>query len=311
MSGLAIFLDEYLRLRRALGFQLRDTGTGLRNFVLFAEREGASFITTDLALRWATEPTGVHSARYARRLAMVRLFAKYVNAQNPRSEIPPQGLLPYRYSRKPPYIFGEDEVRKLVAAAKTLPSSTGIRAWTFSTIFGLLAVAGMRVSEAVNIARDDVDLKRGLLTIRKSKFGKSRLLPVCRTTRRALIQYAHHRDEILPRPRSGCFFLSRRGTQISKLTVWRTFVSLAYQIGLRGRADRRAPRVHDLRHTFAVRVLLNWYRTGADVDRKMPELSAYLGHRRVADTMWYIEAVPELLQLAAKRLEGQMGGALL
>jgi integrase/recombinase XerD len=234
---------------------------------------------------------------------MVRFFAKYQSATDPRTEIPPKELLPYRYRRKQPYIYTDAEISKLISAAKKLPSPRGFRAPTLSTLFGLLAVTGMRISEPINLDRKDVDLKHGILTVRQTKFDKSRLVPVHISTRDKLREYAHLRDKMCPRPQSPSFFISGRGTRLTDCTVRRWFVILSHQTGLRGPSDSYGPRLHDLRHGFAIRTLLGWYRSGYDVEQNIPALTTYLGHGHITDTYWYISATPELLQLAALRLE--------
>jgi integrase/recombinase XerD len=298
-------LDEYLKVRRALGFKLRNSGGLLKGFVAYAERERASLITTELAMRWAMEQKNCQSTQWAHRFALVRRFARYVSTLDPRTEIPPQGLLPYRPRRIQPYLYTDEEIAHLIQAAKKLPSRLGLRAATYTTLFGLLAVTGMRMSEPLALDRDDVDLARGILTVRRTKFGKSRIVPVHASTREALRRYRAIRDRICPRAQG--FFVSERGKRLTSERVWWTFVQLSHQIGLRGPADRHGPRLHDLRHRFAVQTLLRWYRAGLNVEQHLPELSAYLGHAHVNDTYWYISAVPELLQLATLRLEGKGG----
>ena len=310
MSRLRTALEEYLALRRKLGFKLCRAGDLLHNFVSFAEQEGASFITRELALRWAIQPKDCQPVWWATRFGMVRRFAEYWSAVDPRTEIPPQELLPYRYYRRPPYIYSDHEITRLVKAAQQLPSPMGLRASTYSTLFGLLAATGMRVSEPIGLDREDVDLAQGILTVRQTKFGKSRLVPIHRSTQEALQRYACLRDRVFRRPKTRSFFLSECGTRLTQWSVRRTFVLLSRQIGLRGPEDRHGPRLHDLRHGFAIRTLLGWYRTGIDIERHMPELSTYLGHVHVTDTYWYISAAPELLRYATLRLEHKEGGKL-
>jgi integrase/recombinase XerD len=303
MSPVRTALMEYLALRRALGFKLQTTESTLRQFVHFAEREGALWITTDLALRWATQPQGVQPAHWATRLGMVRGLAQYCRALDTRTEVPPHGLLPYRYRRQPPYIYNEQEITHLLTAARHLASVTGLRPATYTTFLGLLAVTGMRLSEALHLDRTDVEIPHGSLTIRQTKFGKTRCLPLHPSTREALHQYARFRDQLWSRPSTMRFFLSERGIPLTAWSVQRTFVQLSHQIGLRRATDRCGPRLHDLRHSFAVRTLLHWYRTGADVEQRMPILSAYLGHAHVNDTFWYLSATPELFREVTRHLD--------
>jgi site-specific recombinase XerD len=308
MNDLKTALEDYLAVRRKLGFKLYQAGNLLHDFVNYAEQQKASYITTKLALRWATQPKDTHPVWKAIRLGNVRRFAKYQSAVDPRTEIPAQGLLPSRYHRRTPYIYNDDEIVSLIKAAQKLCSPMGLRALTYSTLFGLYAATGMRVSEPIGLDREDVDLKQGILTIRQTRFGKSRLVPVHTTTQQALKRYAILRDQICPRPKTLSFFVSERGTRLTQWTVRWTFVKLSRQIGLRGQHDSCGPRLLDLRHRFAIKTMLDWYRAGMDVEQNMPKLSTYLGHRHVADTYWYISAVPELLRLATLRLT--KGGTL-
>ena len=303
MSALLSAVDEYLTLRRTLGFKLTGVGHDLQQFVRFAESEGAEWVTTNLALHWATQPTKASPAHWARRVGIVRQFARYYSAVDPRTEIPPPDLLPYHYARKPPYLYRDEEIAALIEAAACLPSSTGLRATTYATLFGLLAVTGMRISEPIRLDRADVDLERGSLSIRGTKFGKSRWLPLHPTATAELVRYAERRDNLYPTPSTPSFFLSEQGTRLTAWSVRGTFVKLSHQIGLRAPEDRHGPRLHDLRHRFAILTLLHWYRCGDNVEQRLPQLAAYLGHAHVSDTYWYLSATPELLALAARRLE--------
>jgi integrase len=308
MSALHVALEEYLSVRRALGVKLHLSGRLLAGFVDFAEREGAAVITTDLALRWATRPADAQPAQWANRLGMVRRFAQYRSAEDPRTEVPPPDLLPFRTQRPAPYIYSDEEVSRLLEAARQLPAVTGLRPHTYATLFGLYAVTGMRTNEPLQLDCEDVDLTQGVLTVRGTKFGKSRYLPLHRSTQRELQAYAERRDALCPHTLAPSFFLAERGRRLTEWSVRRDFVKLSRQIGLRGPKDSRGPRLHDFRHRFAVKTLLQWYRDGHDVGRRLPELATYLGHTHVADTYWYLSAVPELLQLAAQRVEQAKGG---
>jgi integrase len=303
MISLRKAVQEYLTMRRSLGFKLRDMGCNLRHFVSFMEQQRASVITTQRALCWAKQPQDVQPAQWAARLSFVRSFARHWSATDPRTEIPPLGLLPHRYKRTTPYIYADEEIRKLLKAAKNLPPSTDLRRWTYHGLFGLMAVTGLRISEAIALNRDDVDLKHGLLTIRLTKFSKSRLVPIHSSTVRTLKRYVHRRDHLHPRPTNSRFFVSNRGTPLTDCMARWTFVKLSRQIGLRKISDSFGPRLHDLRHRFAVTTLLNWYRSGVDVEQRLPLLSTYLGHAHVTDTYWYLSAIPELLALTKDRLE--------
>jgi integrase/recombinase XerD len=297
-------LTDYLSIRRRLGFQLREPETSLRNFVAFLQVEGASYITRELALRWAIQPMKVQPATWTWRLGMVRRFAVWHSAAEPRTEIPPAGLLPHRYRRKPPHIYSEEEIEKLLRRTQQLPSAKGLRDRTYTTLFGLLVVTGMRVNEALSLDRPDVDLDLGILYLRRTKFGKSRYVPVHPSTVNALKKYAEARDHIFPALSTPAFFISERGRRITEWTARYTFAKLSQQLGLRAPAKGhgRGPRLHDMRHRFAACTLIRWYRAGLDVERELPKLATYLGHVHVNDTYWYLEAVPELLQLATDRL---------
>jgi len=307
MSPLHQALEEYLAVRRALGFKLREAGSTLRRFVEFAEQKGASFITTELALSWAQQPSEAAPAYWASRLGMVRCFARYCRALDSRTEVPSDGLLPHRFRRKPPYLYSDVEILRLIGAAERLPSRTGLRAATYSTLLGLMAVTGMRTGEPISLDRGDVDLDRGVITLRFTKFDKSRYVPIDSSTQQALEQYQHRRDRLCPDLQIPSFFLSEQGTRVSQWSIERTFVKLSHEIGLREPFDRRGPRLHDLRHSFAVRTILDWYRKGLDVERHLPKLATYLGHTHVKDTYWYLSATPELLQWAVRRLEDTHG----
>ena len=304
MSELRQALEDYIAVRRSLGFDLRLPARLLCNFVSFVEANNSTYITRELAVRWAKQPDSAQPATWAWRLGMVRRFASWRSVTDPRTEVPPEGLIPYRYYRKPPYIYSDDEIERLICAASELPSSKGLRARSFSTLFGLLSVTGLRVSEALMLDREDVDLEQGTLTIRRTKFGKSRFVPIHSSTRDVLKRYDELRVRVFPRLATPAFFVSERGTRITEWNARYTFAKISQQIGLRAAAKGhgRGPRIHDMRHRFAAHTLIEWYRAGVDVERELPKLATYLGHVHVNDTYWYLEAVPELLQLATQRL---------
>ena len=304
MKRLEQALNHYLRLRRSLGYRLREPASLLRNFVAFLQAERASYITRELALRWATQSAKAEPATWAGRLGIVRRFAMWHSAIEPRTEIPPTGLLPHHYRRKPPHIYSDEEIEKVLCRAQQLPSPNGLRARTYTTLFGLLVATGVRVNEALGLDRVDVDLERGILHIRRTKFGKSRYVPVHTSTVEALKKYAEVRDRLFPAPLIPAFFISEKGSRITEWIARYTFAKISQRIGLRASAKGHGcgPRPQDMRHRFAARTLIHWYRAGLDVERELPKLSTYLGHVHVNDTDWYPEAVPELLQLATDRL---------
>jgi integrase len=303
MISLRKAVDDYLAMRRALGFKLRDMGYCLHHFVSFLEREGSSVITVELALRWAQQPRDVLPEHWATRLSFVRTFARYWSATDPRTEILPTGLLPYRPKRATPYIYSDEEIQTVLKAAWNLPPSDGLRPCTYYTLFGLIAVTGMRISEVIRLDRDDVDLEEGLLTVRLTKFSKSRLIPLHPSTVEKLEAYLKRREQLHPRPSTSRFFLSNQGTLLSDCMVRWTFIKISVQIGLRKSSDSFGPRLHDFRHRFAVTTLLHWYETDVDVEQRLPVLSTFLGHTHVTDTYWYLSAVPELLKMTKDRLE--------
>ena len=278
-------------------------GHNLHHFVSFMEQEGASIITTELALRWAQQAQGVQPSLWAARLSFVRSFARYWSATDPRTEIPPTGLLPYRARRATPYIYSDEEIEQILRAAWNLPPSTGLRPYSYYTLLGLMAVTGMRISEVIRLDREDVDIEGGLLTVQLTKFSKSRLIPLHPSTVKKLKVYLNRRDQLYPRPPTSRFFLSNQGTPLTDCMVRWTFIKLSRQIGLRKASDSFGPRLHDLRHRFAVTTLLHWYETGVNVEQRLPVLSTYLGHVHVTDTYWYLSAIPELLGLTKDRLE--------
>jgi integrase/recombinase XerD len=256
-----------------------------------------------MALEWATQPPNIGSAQRANRLGMVRRFAEYLNAADPRTKVPPQKLIPYQFRRREPYLYSEEEILQLIAGMCRIEPSGGPKGSTYGTLVSLLAVTGMRVGEAIALDRDDVDLRQSLLTVRRAKGNKSQLVPLHSSTCRALQRYAALRDRTFPQSVSPSFLVSESGARLVHCTVNRWFLSVCCQLGWRKPRVRQGPRLHDLRHYFAVRTLLNWYRSDADVEARMPELATYLGHVHVRDTYWYLSAVPELLKLATLRWE--------
>ncbi len=307
MNTLRQAVQEYLSLRRGLGFKLQETGKGLLDFVTFMEQHRASYITQALALAWAQQPLNVQPAHWAQRLCFVRGFARHRSATDPRTQIPPQGLLPFQPKRARPYLYSDDEIRSLLRAARNMPcryERSELRPWTYHCLFGLLSVSGLRLGEARSIELQDVDLKAAVLTIRGAKFGKSRLLPLHASTCEVLADYIARRNRHwAARPVSSYLFVSNRGHRLDSAAIHRTFYALSRQIGLRGVADSHGPRLHDMRHVFATTTLVRWYKSDQDPGRRLPILSAYLGHVHVADTQWYLSGSPELMREAMRRLE--------
>jgi integrase/recombinase XerD len=312
MSALRGAVRDYLALRRSLGFKLVDAGLMLPRFVDFLEQRGSSHITTALALEWAQQPTTVQPAEWARRLGTVRCFARYRYATDVLTEIPPMGLLPHRSTRARPYLYSDEEVEQLLAAALKLPTNwhrTSLYPWKFHCLIGLLSTTGMRMSEALNLQICDVDLEQALLTVRGAKLGKMRLIPLHASTRDVLADYLRRRTEFFGTAVSPYLFVSNRGNQMDQAGLHRTFYKLSRSVGLRGADASHGPRLHDFRHRFAMKVLTAWYESGQDSTRLLPVLSAYLGHVRVEDTYWYLSAWPELMGHAMARLERRWGAA--
>lgn len=312
MSALHDALTEYLATRRAFGTQLMWPESLLRGFVNFVDADGAEFVTTELAVHWALKSVGVQRATHARRLAIVRGFAGWLQATDTRTQVPPQGILPARFRRPAPHIYTDREIANLMAAADHLRSTSGLRGPTFKTLIGLLVATGLRPGEALRLDVGDVDPVSGMLTIRESKFGKSRFVPLDESVRVALATYSTFRDTVLPRRETPAFLVTERGSRLGRHAVRRTFASLCKAVGLRPVGHPRrvghGPRLQDMRHSFATRRLIAWYRDRLDVERLMPRLATYLGHGSTVETYWYIQAVPELLQLATERLQAPTRG---
>ena len=299
MSPLRQALEDYLRTRRQLGFQLKTDQRLLENFVAFMERTGAERITSELAVKWAMLPQDARPHRWGQRLTIVRVFARYVATLDPDSEIPPVDLLTARRPRVAPYIYASEEITALMHAAGQL--TPPLRAASYQTVIGLMATTGLRLGEALGLDRHDVDLHDGALHVRAGQ-TKQREVPLHPTAIRALRSYARQRDQRGPQPQSPAFFLNTRGARLAQPEFNHYFAQLIRQIGLEGAGERIRPRPHDLRHTMAVRTLLDWIQAGEDVDRRMPELSTFLGHIQPESTYWYLQAVPELMALTAARL---------
>jgi len=306
MSALAGHLEDYLALRRGLGYKLDRPGQLLAGFVSYLEAAGAAAVTTGHALAWATAPRDADPCWWRIRLAAVRPFASYLAPLVPGTEVPPRGLLPGPVSRRAvPYLYSGAEVTALMNAAGAI--RTPLRAATYQTLIGLLAVTGMRVGEAISLDRADLDTGQGLLTIRNGKFGKSRQLPLHASALRALGSYAQLRDSARRHPASPAFFASVTGTRLIYNNVHFTFHQLTQAAGLRPRSAACRPRIHDLRHTFAVTTLARWYADGGDAAARLPLLTTWLGHAAPAGTYWYLTGTPELLALAAARLDQPPG----
>ncbi len=268
MIGLRSALERYLSMRQGLGYKYQQQARRLADFVSFMEKRKAVTITTKLAMTWAALPPDRH-ASWALRLTDVRGFARHIANIDPQTEVPPTGILP-RLKRAKPYIYSDAEVEALLAAALVLPPAGGLRRWTYHCLFGIIAATGMRLSEAIGLQREDADLTEGVLTVRQTKFGKSRLIPLHPSTSSALRSYAERRDAHLGSRCGPHFFVAERGGRLLHQYVHRVFWRLSREIGLRRPGDHSGPRVHDLRHRFAIRTLLGWYREGMDIQQQLP-----------------------------------------
>lgn len=307
MTPLHRAIVDYLALRRQLGVTLHEAARVLTAFATFAQHEGVTSVTTALVLRWASQLTQVSPATINGRVQMIRRFAQWRQLTDAQTEIPAVDLLPGRYRRRPPRLYREEDIPRLLQAARQLPSTQGLRGRTYATLFGLLAVTGLRSSEGVALDDGDLDHRQATLLVRRTKFGKSRVVPLHASTLAALGAYQAIRNRVVRRRLDEALFVSERGVRITQGTAEYTFARVSASIGLRPRfrahrLGRGFPRLHDLRHRFAIRTLVDGYRRGGAVDPLLPVLATYLGHVHVQDTYWYLEAVPELLQLATERL---------
>ncbi len=300
MSPLEQALADYLELRHSLGHDLAEARWLLPSFVAYLEGAGLRTVTVEAALAWAqTASTGKGRSVAPRRMTAARGFARYLSGIDPDTEVPPLGLIPSWQRWRRPFIYAPSDIDAILSQAG-ISIVSPLRAATYQTLLGLLAASGLRIGEAIKLDRNDIDWDQGVLLIRESKFGKSRLVPLHPSTMLALAEHARLRDELQPRPREASFFVSLTRKRLSYAVVQDTFRKLVTSAGV-GIDAPSPPRLHDLRHTFAVRTLLSWYRNDEHVQAKIPSLSTYLGHREPASTYWYLSAAPELLALAAAR----------
>ncbi len=299
-SVLARHLDDYLAMRRALGFKLKEPARLLRQYVAYLDSIRVQTITIESAMVWATSPAQASPWYVAKRMGAVRCFARHMASLDPATEVPPPGLFAAQSDRAVPFLYSAKDIDALMDVAGRC--RTPLVAATYRTLIGLLAVTGMRVGEVINLDRDDIDWHEGVLVVRDTKFGKYREVALHPSTLAALERYAVIRDRLCPRSRTQAWFVSSAGTRLIYNNVHQRFHRLTQMVTLAPRSPRCRPRIHDLRHTFAAATLLSWYQAGEDVAAKMALLSTYLGHVEPVSTYWYLTATPELMQLVAQRL---------
>ena len=308
MIPLAERVEQYLTQRDRFGTGLSASAIQvLRKFALFADNQGAERVTTDLFLCWKEQSGSKARWSWGSRLSHVRTFCRWLQSVDPRTEVPSLGLIPRNRQRPKPYIYTDDELAGIMTETARLPSKSGLRGPTYATLFGLLTVTGLRISEALGLDDNDVDPEAALLRIRHTKKDRSRIVAITPCTAERLMEYRSLRDRTLGAVETSALFVGERRRRVRIGTAEYNFVQVSQRIGLRecqptGHAGR-GPRLHDMRHTMAVRTVINWYRSGLNPEREMYKLSTWLGHKSPSETYWYLEAVPERLQLATERAE--------
>lgn len=295
-------VETYLTERRCLGFELEIAGKVLMNFARFADTAGhRGPITESLALAWAHSTPSNRAITWARRIEVIRPFAKYLKQSYPDTAVPRRDLCGRSHRRLAPHVYTEQELDELLTAAAAMLPAGSIRPLTYEALFGLIAATGLRISEALNLSRDDVNLADGMLTVRETKFHKARLIPLHPTVTLALRHYADRRKHVVAAEPCNSFFVGLNGRKLQTRTVHWVFGRLREQLAWIARGDHASPRIHDLRHTFVCRRILKWYQEGVNVDNRMIALSTYLGHVKPSDTYWYLTAVPDLMEIANQR----------
>ena len=307
MTSFTERLEQYLSFRRHHGGDWIAAAQSLRPFVAFADTEAVEWISVDLFMRWRDRFGSAGTATWNNRLTAVRGFTAWLKDIEPRTEVPPKELLPGRYQRPAPHIYSDGEIMQILIEAAQLPSRLGLRGKTYATLFGLLAVTGLRIGEALGLDDPDVDLDEAVLFVRRGKNGRSRFIPITDCTAERLGQYRAARNRIFGPAATTAFFVGENGQRLEIHAAQSNFAKIGQRIGLRewqpGTKFGRGPRLHDMRHTMASKTILDWFRSGRSPDREMYKLSTYLGHVNPGGTWWYIEAVPELLRLASERAE--------
>ena len=301
-QSIAEQVSQYIQFKRSCGYKFETQGKELILFAKYAELTGHKGpMTLELAVRWAKLPENADRRYWAARYGHVRRFSQYISLFHSDTEILPKGLLGKSKRRIPPHIYSEGEIEALLKAASNLSPKNGLTPRTYVTLFGLLLSTGLRISEALNLSCETVDLKTGILTIKDTKFKKSRLVPVHPSTLEALRRYMDFKQSYHLKVRSKMVFLNENGTPVNYYGVLYVFIKLSKKLGLRNAGKK--PKIHSMRHSFAARRMLMWYQEGADLDAKILTLSTYLGHVEIRDTYWYLSAVPELLAIVSERFE--------
>ena len=305
--NLRIILKDYLTMRRKLGYKLHIPEKVLTGFITFFENQQGSYLTTTLAVKWARKSKSTEPGCWADRLTILRGFAVYWKMVDPRTEVPPLHIVGPHYKRATPHIYTDQQIAQILTATRKWPSKDS---YTYWTLFGLLLATGMRIGEALALNNEDIDLKQGIITIRKGKLDKPRLLPLHATTRKILKQYVQKRDLRFACLHVPAFFVVMKGRRLSLYMARTTFKRVLDMLGLRTVIQGKRVRLHDLRHTFATRALTGFYQNGQDIDGKIHALSTYLGHKYIQCTYWYLTNVPELMSQVLSRLENKRGGNL-
>lgn len=301
MTDLSSAIEDYLKVRRALGHKMELAERLLGQFRIYYEQAGATHITADLAVAWATLPIGASAGWWGQRFSVLRGFAGWLQTVDPATEVLPSDLLPGRCGRVVPYLYSDADIVAMMEAAGSL--TFPLQRHTYETLIGLLAVTGLRIGEVISLDRGDVCADAGLVRVINTKFGKSREVPLHPSSVDALMGYAQQRDRLCPAPLTNSFFVSTPGTRLRYSVIYQTFKKLARQAGLQPRSPRCRPRIHDVRHSVAVRALLDCYAAGGDTQALLPLLSTFMGHTNPKSTYWYLSAAPELMALTSRRLE--------
>ena len=310
MKTLKTQVERYIKLRRQLGYKLKTSEKILIKFASFSEEHGVSHIKNEIAVMFAKKNPNASSATWNRVLGIIRQFAFFLSAIDKKTEIPPLNLIVGTYHRSKPYIYTKEQINNLLKGCLKLGTRAIILKHTYYTLFGLIAVTGMRISEAISLKQRNVDFSDGIIFIKNTKFKKSRIIPLDKTTLSELEKYIYYKSKYNQNSNSLNLFISSSGTELKYHNVKKAFIRASIYAGLRKTIKGKGPRIHDIRHTFAVHTLTEWYKNGIDIEVNLPLLSTYLGHVNPANTYWYLSQSPDLLNQALIRLEKDMEGIL-